>query len=209
MNTHNWQLIKGVYSHKNPIKFLTILLKLSLCDYSDAYILVTGNIAIEVADDDTKVVFKNFSPFRKCRAEVNEIFINEAEHINIAMHMYNLFEYSDNYSDMWGSLWQFKRDEIEGDVDLTVDGNHIPNNSSPFKYKSIPSTNRNGVKKIIPLKYLSNFWRSLEMPFINCKVELLLLWNPNCILTTLNENSTFTILLLLMCSFMFHLWLYQ
>ena len=53
------------------------------------------------------------------------------------MPMYNLIEYSDNYSDTSGSLWQFKRDEIEGDVDLTVDGNHIPNNSSSFKYKSV------------------------------------------------------------------------
>ena len=53
------------------------------------------------------------------------------------MLMYNLIEYSNNYSDTSGSLWQFKRDEIEGDVDLTVDGNHIPNNSSSFKYKSV------------------------------------------------------------------------
>ena len=50
--------------------------------------------------------------------------------------MYNLIEYSDNYSNTSGSLWQFNRDEIEGDIDLTVDDNHIPNNSSSFKYKS-------------------------------------------------------------------------
>ena len=64
------------------------------------------------------------------------------------MHMYNLIEYSDNYSDTWESLWQIKRDEIKGDVDLTVDANHIPNNSSWFKYKSSPITNRNGEKKL-------------------------------------------------------------
>ena len=62
-------------------------------------------------------------------------FCDDGEHINIAMPMYNLIEYSDNYSDTSGSLWQFKRDEIEGNVDLTVDDNHIPNNSSSFKYK--------------------------------------------------------------------------
>ena len=61
--------------------------------------------------------------------------------------------------------------EIEGDVDLTVDYNHIPSNSSSFKYKSNLTTNRNGVKIAVPLKYLSNFWRSLEMSLINCKVE--------------------------------------
>ena len=115
--TKKWYVIdsesKGVYSHENPIKFLTSLLESNLCDYSDACILVTGNIAIEGADNNTKVTFKNCSPFRKCRTEINDTFIDEAEHINTAMHMYNLIEYSDNYSDTSGSLWQFKRDEIE------------------------------------------------------------------------------------------------
>ena len=106
--------------------------------------------------------------------------------------MYNLIEYSDNYSDTSGSLWQFKRDEIEGDVDLTVDAQHIPNNSSSFKYKSSFITNRNGVKIAVPLKYLSNFWRSLEMPLINCKVELSLKWYDRCLLTTAN-TATFKI----------------
>ena len=82
----------------------------SLCDYSDAYILVTGDIAVEGANNDTKVAFKSCAPFRKCGTEINETFIDEAEHINIAMPMYNLIEYSDNYSDTSGSLWQFKRD---------------------------------------------------------------------------------------------------
>ena len=92
--------------------------------------------------------------------------------MKLLLMMYNLIEYSYNYSDTLGSLWQFKRDEIEGNVDLTVDANHIPNNSSSFKYKSSFITNRNGVKIAVPLKYLSNFWRLLEMPLINCKVEL-------------------------------------
>ena len=77
--------------------------------------------------------------------------------------MYNLIEYSDNYSDTSGSLWQFKRDEIEGDVDLTDDGNHISNRPSSFKYESSLITNRKGVKIAVLLKYLSSFWRSLEM----------------------------------------------
>ena len=68
------------------------------------------------------------------------------------MPMYNLIEYSDNYSDTSGSLWQFKRDEIEGNVDLTVDDNHIPNDSSSSKYKSSFITNKNGVKIVVPLK---------------------------------------------------------
>ena len=71
---------------------------------------------------------------KECRTEINETFLDKTKHINIAMPKCNLIEYSDNYPDTSGSLWQFKRDEIEGDIDLTVDDNHIPNNSSPFKY---------------------------------------------------------------------------
>ena len=199
MNTQNLQQkwyvlgseLKVNYSQGNPIKFLTNSLESSLCDYSDAYILVTGNIAVVGVDDDAKVAFKNRSPFRECRTEINGTFIDEAEHVNIAMPTYNLIEYSDNYSDASGSLWQFKRDEIEGNVDLSVDDNHIPNNSSSYKYKSSFITDRNDVKIAVPLKYLSNFWRSLEISLI--KVELSLSRNENCILTSLDGNSSFTI----------------
>ena len=110
--TKKWHVInsksKGNYSHENPIKFLTSSLESSLCDYSDAYVLVTGNIAVVGANNNIKVAFKNCTPFRKCRTEINETFIDEVEHINIAMPMYNLIEYSDNYSDTSGSKWQFK-----------------------------------------------------------------------------------------------------
>ena len=109
------------------------------------------------------------------------------------MTMYNLIEYGDNYSDTSASLWQFKRDAIEGDVDLAVDAQHISNNSSSFKYKSSFITNRNGVKIAVPLKYLSNFWRSLEMPLINCKVALSLKWYANCILFSAGTAATFAI----------------
>ena len=106
------------------------------------------------------------------------------------MPMYNLIEYNDNLSDTSGTLWQFKRDEIEGDVGLTVDAQHIPNNSSSFKYKSSFITDRNGVKIAVPLKYLSNFWRSIEMPLINCQVELSLKSYENCILFSAGTAAT-------------------
>ena len=73
------------------------------------------------------------------------------------MSMYNLIEYSNNSFDTSGSLWQFKRDEIGRDNDLTVDTQHIPNSSSSFKYKSSFITNRNGAKIAVPRKYLSIF----------------------------------------------------
>ena len=138
------------------------------------------------------VAFKNCVPFTKYITEINETFVDDAKHINIAMPMYNLIEYSDNYSDTSGSLWNFKRDEIIGNINLTN------NNSSSFKYKSnlignadADETNRKkeGVKIVVLLKYLSNFWRSL----INCKVELSLRWYENCILSNVAGNSTFEI----------------
>ena len=118
--TKKWYIIdsesNGNYSQNDEIKFLTRSIESSLCDYSDAYILVTGNINVTGGNDNTKPAFKNWTPFEKCRTEINEAFVDDAQHINIAIPMYNLIEYSDNYSDTSGSLWQFKRDEIEGDA---------------------------------------------------------------------------------------------
>ena len=89
--TQKWYIIdsetKGGYSHENTIKFLTSSLESSLCDYSDAYILVTGNVTVTGADNNIKVAFKNWAPFRKCRTEINKTLIDETEHINIAMPM--------------------------------------------------------------------------------------------------------------------------
>ena len=114
--TIKWSIIdsqsKRSYSHKNPIKFLTSSLESSLCDYSDAYFLVTRNIAITGGKANTRAAFKNCAPFKECRREINETFVEETEHINIVMPMYNLIEYINNYTDTSGSLWQFKKDEI-------------------------------------------------------------------------------------------------
>ena len=155
--TKKWYIIdsesNGNYLKDEEINFLTRSIESSLCDYSDAYVLVTGEITATPNNAATQVVFKNCAPFEKCRTEINETFVDDAQHINIAMPMYNLIEYSDNYSDTSGSLWLFKRDEIERDDDLTVNSQHIPNNSSSFKYKSSFITGRNGVKISVPLKY--------------------------------------------------------
>ena len=80
-------------------------------------------------------MFKNYTPLRKCRTEINETFIDEVGYINIAMPMYNLIEYSDHYSDTCGSLWHFNRDEQlkENNGELS---NLSADNSSFFKYKS-------------------------------------------------------------------------
>ena len=129
-----WYIIdsesKGNYPQHDEIKFLTRSIESSLCDYSDAYILATGNISVKrrnAADTAdialgaiTQVIFKNCSPFKKCRTEINETFVDETGFINIKMPMYNLIEYSDNYSDTSESLWQFKRDEIISNAGLLL-----------------------------------------------------------------------------------------
>ena len=105
------------------IKFQTKVIKLNLCDYSDAYILVTGDITAAGSDEDTRVAFKNCTAFTKCITHINDEQVDNADNLDIAMTMYNLI---DNYSDISGSLWQFKRDEPP----VTNAGN--PNNVSIF-----------------------------------------------------------------------------
>ena len=90
---------RGDYSHENPVEFLTSSLESSLWNYFDGYVLVTGNIAVLGANGNTKAAFKNCAPFRKCRTEINENFIDGTEHINIAMPIYNLIQYDHIYSD--------------------------------------------------------------------------------------------------------------
>ena len=108
--TKKWYVINNEansnYSHENPINFLTSLLDSNLCDYSDAYILVTGNITA-TPNAATQVVFKNCVPFEHCRTEINDTFADYANFINITMPMYNLIEYSGNYSNTSGSFMGF------------------------------------------------------------------------------------------------------
>ena len=143
------------------IKFETKVIKSNLCDYSDAYILVTGDITATGGDANTKVAFKNCAPFTKCVTHINDEHVDNANNLNIVMPMYNLIEYSDNYSDTSGRLWQFKRDEQN--MNNGNPANVTTDDSSSFKYKSSffkPLTAAdNGVFKdvkiAVPLKYLS------------------------------------------------------
>ena len=176
--TKNWVEIndesRGTYT-SNDIKFKTTMLRSNLCDYADAYILVKGTITITGAgnDDATKqaderdkgVTFKNCAPFTKCISRINNKDIDTAQDIDIVMPIYNLIEYSNNYSKTSGSLWQY--DNLE--------------NYESFKSKmkiteNTPADgNTKDVEIIVQLKYLSNFWRTFEMP-----------WSKDCVIT----NST-------------------
>ena len=147
------------------------MLRSSLCDYSDAYILVKGNITVNntaadgAAANNTnkKVIFKNCAPFTKCISRINNTDIDNAQDIDIVMPMYNLIEYSDNYSKTSGSLWQYYKDEPNDEP-----------NSELFKSKvkiigrTPDDGNTKDVEIVVPLKYLSNFCRTLEMPLVNC-----------------------------------------
>ena len=112
------------------------------------------------------------------------------------MPMYNLIKYSDNYSKTSGSLWQYYRDKPALNDDSNIA--NYPGNSALFKFKQkiTGSTRDDGIKTVqimVPLKYLSNFWRTLEMPLINCKINLT--WSANCVVSNAaaNQNTTFAI----------------
>ena len=132
--------------------------------------------------NDTNVAFKNCAPFFTCTTKINDVFVDEANHIYLAMPMYNLIEYSDSYSDTSGSLWQFKRDEVPANnADLAIDNSQSCKYKTAFLEKTENAFNNTNssvkdAKRFVPLKYFSNFWRSLEMPLINCKVYLELNW---------------------------------
>ena len=106
---HYWQWVKGELFKWKSNKVFNKFIRIK----SYAYILVIRNITVTGVNANTKVAFKNFTPFKKYRTDINKFFIDESDFISIAMSMYHLIEYSDNYSDSSGSLWQFKRDEID------------------------------------------------------------------------------------------------
>ena len=178
--TKNWVEINddsiGKYNVGSQIEFKTTMLKSNFCDYSDAYILVKGKITIVVEgadaaarqtdERDKGVAFKNCAPFTNCITEINNTDLDNAKDLDIVMPMYNLMEYSDNYAKTSGSLWQYYRDE--------PNDNLADSESFKSKIKITGKTPDNGNEKnveiMVPLKYLSNFWRTLEMPLINCEI---------------------------------------
>ena len=175
------------------------MLKSSLCDYSDAYIFVKGKITITGAgadvaarrtdERDKGVAFKNCAPFTICVSEINNTQIDNCKDIDIVMPMYNLIEYSDNYAKTSGSLWQYCRDEPN---------NNLANSESfKSKIKITGKTANNGNEKdveiMVPLKYLSIFWRTLEIPLINCEVSLILTWSSTFVITNSTGEGSFKI----------------
>ena len=147
-------------------------------------------------------MFKNCAPFTSCISKINNTQIDNAEYIDIVMPMYNLIEYSDNYSKTSGSLWQYckKISAINNNGSIVDFEGTNETDSFKFKTKITSQTNNDGiinyVEIMVPLKYLSNFWRPLEMPLIDCEVKLILTWSADCVLIYTDvedQNPTFEI----------------
>ena len=159
------------------------------------------------------LILKNNAPFISCITKINKELIEDAEDLDIVITIYNLLEYSKNYRNTIGSLQNYYRDELSGDDNNNNFLNNNIVNSNAFQYKNkiigntynvdstiagaadddprLPNPNydasRSGKKEVeivIPLKYLGNFWRALNMPLISCEVSLELKWDKNCIITS-------------------------
>ena len=158
------------------------------------------------------VILKNNAPFFSCITRINNELIEDADELDIVMPMYNLLEYSKNYRKTIGSLYNYYRDELNDDANLNnfANNNVVSSNSFQCKTKIIRNTydinstvlnpagnvrvanpnydaynsGKKNVELAIPLKYLGNFWRALNIPLISCEVSLELKWNKTCVITS-------------------------
>ena len=160
--TKNWVEIndesRGTYNVNSQIKFKTSMLKSSLCDYGDAYILVKGTITVNntaASDADAnsttkKVISKNCPPFTNCISEINNTQVENAKYLDIVMPVYNLMECSDNYSKTSGSLWQYCKDMPAAENNnaiVNVTDNNLAD-SFNFKVKITGQTKDDGTKML-------------------------------------------------------------
>ena len=190
------------------------MLRSDLYDYFDAFIVVKGDIVLTKvigsrfsATRNRFLAFKNNTPFTNCISKINNVLIDNAEDLDIVMPMYNLLEYSKNYRKTTGSFWNCYRDELNNPPSNNYNADPITNSES-FKYKSSitgktsaenQENNENtkqgntkikkNIEIVVPLKYLSNFWRTLNMPLINCEVSFTLTWSGNCVLTDITTQD--------------------
>ena len=209
--------LSNTYNENKSIRFKTPMLRSSLCDYSDDYILGKGTITVTAPGVNNNannirhkrnrpVILKNNAPFVSCITRINAELIEDADDLDIVTCMYNLLEYSKNYRITIGSLYNYYRDESSDNADDNNFDNIKVVNSNTFKYKNKINgntynvnagadgydVNKNVTQEVelaIPLKYLGNFWRALNIPLISCEVSLELKWDKNCIITSLEQRD--------------------
>ena len=204
--------LSNTYNENKSTRFKTPMLRSNLCDYSDAYILVKVTITVtapgvnnanNIRDKINRpLILKNNAPFVSFITRINGELIEDADDLDIVMPIYNLLEYSKNYRKTIRSLYNYYRDELSDDANDNIK----VVNSNTFKYKNKISgntynvdagaqgydVNKNGTQEVelaIPLKYLGNFWRALNIPLISCEVSLELKWDKNCIITSLEQRD--------------------
>ena len=167
--TRKWNIVndqsKVNYDLGNKIIYNAEVLKFNLCDYANAYILVTGDITVTAAPE-TQVAFKNCAPFTISITEIDGTTIDDAENLYLIMLLYNVLEYSSNYSETTRNLWLYSKDEATDFNDNIAN----TNNFKSFKYKAKnmernmeDQPNPNHANKIlknttiaVPLKYSNN-----------------------------------------------------
>ena len=199
------------YNTNKEIRIKTSMLRSDLCNFSDACIVVKGDIIVtspKNAKRNKAVAFKNNAPFISCISKINGIKTDNAEDLDVVMPMYNLLEYNKNFRKTAGSLWNYYRDQSS---DL------LSTNSEYFKHKASITRNtynvdekiknddgneidnpkydanrvgKNEAKIVIPLKFLSNSRRTLDIPLISCDVEIILTWTKNCVLSDMTVRAT-------------------
>ena len=171
------------------------MLRSDLCDYSDAYVWVKGEITLTNPNNnvyfDRRLTLKNNAPFVSCISKINGELVENAEDLDIVIPMYNSLEHSKNYEKTSGSLFNYYRNEPSEDEIANDNGaiNISIRNSKSFDCKgkivgslSAGKLEKDDVEIAIPLKYLGNFWRSLDIPLINCEITLSLSWDKECVL---------------------------
>ena len=213
-NNHN----NGNYSQGDDVQSIvkcnTEIVTPFLCDYSDACVLVTGDIKVAAANENTKIAIKNCHPFIRATFKLNDEQVDTADNLDLTMNLYNMLEYRDNHADTTASLYQYKRPEPRNDNGDLV---NLGTTLSSFKFQSglvqkqlttnnsedVPAgAGRNfenahriweNIKIVVPLKYISNFFRNAELPLINTKLYMELNWTKYSALCNQDQNSMFQI----------------
>ena len=169
----------GPYNNNKEIRFKPPMLRSDLCDYDEAYIIVTEKIAVTNPNNnayDKKLALKNNVPFFSCISKIYNTLIDNA----IVVPLYNLLGHSKNYSKSTGSLWNYYRDKPNsGYNNNNRDRIHYSiKDSESLNYKTSitgqlenDEVEKGDIEIVVALKYLSNFWRTLEIPLFNCEIS--------------------------------------
>ena len=224
--TKKWIEVRGQLGNtedrckpSKQIRSKTSMLRLDLCDFSDAYIVVKGTVLLQEqiigVEKNRPSAFKNNAPFISCISKIINTLIDNAEDLDVVMPIYNLIEYSKCYRKTTGSLWFKVVYELAGYTNDINFSNKNVINSESFKYSKIVTgstynvdakitnvegneidnpayeANKSGKKEVdiaVPLKYMSNFWRTLDMSLINFEVSLILTCFRECVITSMERR---------------------